>query len=145
MKKEYIDVSSYGGEGYKPVVDYQTWRVAILRYIDELEVQNLKTMQKHDETDEVFVLLDGNCTLFAGGNGDSIGEISAIAMEPLKLYNVKRGIWHTHTLDYKGTVLIVENQDTSDHNSPTIQLSPEEIDELRNVYSLVSPNLNYSG
>lgn len=145
MKKEYIDVSSYGGEGYKPVVDYQTWRVAILRYIDELEVQNLKTMQKHDETDEVFVLLDGNCTLFAGGNGDSIGEISAIAMEPLKLYNVKRGIWHTHTLDYKGTVLIVENKDTSDSNSPTMELSPEQIDELKAVYSLESPNLNYSG
>lgn len=144
MEKEYIDVTSYGGEGYKPVIDYQTWRVAILRYIDELEVPNLKTMQKHDETDEVFILLDGNCTLFAGGNGDSIGEISAIAMEPLKIYNVKKGVWHTHTLDYQGTVLIVENQNTSDSNSPTLQLTSEQIEELRKVYSLVSPDLNYS-
>ncbi|MDF2845906.1 MAG: hypothetical protein K0R00_4332 [Herbinix sp.] len=63
MKPEYIEVSSYEEVGYKPVIDYREWRVAILNYIDELEIQNIETMQKHNETDEVFVLLKGNCKL----------------------------------------------------------------------------------
>ena len=70
MKQELIAVSSYEGEGYVPMIDFESWRVAILNYCEELEVQNLKTMQKHDESDEVFVLLSGNCTLFTGGNGE---------------------------------------------------------------------------
>jgi ureidoglycolate hydrolase len=137
MKKEYIDITAYTGEGYKPMIDFESWRVAILRYCEELEVQNLKTMQKHDETDEVFVLLGGNCTLFVGGRGDTIDEIDAVAMEPFQLYNVKQGTWHTHTLDLEGTVLIVENQDTSKLNSPTESLTELQIEQLRNLYKLV--------
>lgn len=134
MKKELIEVSSYQGEGYLPIIDYETWRVAILRYCEELEVQNLATMQKHDETDEVFVLLEGNCTLFTGGNLDRIGEVEAIAMEPLQLYNVKKGTWHTHTLDRAATVLIVENRNTTELNSPTESLTKAQIDQLRALY-----------
>ena len=136
MNKEYIDITSYEGEGYQPMIDYDSWRVAILRYCEELEIQRLKTMQKHGETDEVFVLLDGNCTLFVGGKGDTIEEIDGIAMKPLQLYNVKRGVWHTHTLDKDGTVLIVENKDTSDMNSPTQNLSIAQIAQLYKVFGL---------
>ncbi|MDF2543222.1 MAG: hypothetical protein K0S47_2940 [Herbinix sp.] len=134
MKKEYIDISSYQGEGYRPMIDYESWRVAILRYCEELEVQNLRTMQKHNESDEVFILLEGNCTLFTGGLGDKVNEIDAVAMEPMQLYNVKKGVWHTHTLDHKGTVLIVENQNTGDANSPTNVLTNEQIKELRSLF-----------
>jgi ureidoglycolate hydrolase len=134
MKREFIDITAYAGEGYKPVIDYEAWRVAILRYCEELEPQNLRTMQKHNESDEVFVLLGGNCTLFVGGNGDAIGELDGIAMEPLQLYNVKRGTWHTHTLDKEATVLIVENRDTSDLNSPTQRMTAKQIGQLNNLY-----------
>jgi ureidoglycolate hydrolase len=134
MKKEYIDVTSYQGEGYLPMIDFEAWRVAILRYCEELEVQNLTNMQKHNDTDEVFVLLEGNCTLFTGGKGDEIQEIDAIAMKPLQLYNVKQGVWHTHTLDLAATVLIVENRDTSDINSPKNILTSEQLEKIRTLY-----------
>ena len=83
-------------------------------------------MQKHDETDEVFVLLEGDFTLFLGGNGEHIGEIEAIKLEPLKLYNVKKGTYHTHTPEKNSTVLIVENVDTTDDNSPKEKLTLEQ-------------------
>lgn len=136
MKKEYIDVSSYKGEGYLPMIDFNTWRVAILNYCEELEVKNLKTMQKHDGTDEVFILLAGKCTLFVGGKEEGITEIDGIAMKPLQLYNVRRGVWHTHTLDKEGSVLIVENQDTCDTNSPTKNLTVEQREQVYNVFAL---------
>lgn len=135
MKVEYISVTKYMGEGYQPMIDYESWRVAILRYCEELEIQNLKSMQKHDESDEVFVLLKGNCILFAGGDGEDIQDVSGIIMEPLKLYNVKKGVWHTHTLDKDGTVLIVENQNTSDENSATKQLTLSQIEEINLIFN----------
>jgi len=136
MNKEFIDVVTYEGVGYKPVIDFETWRVAILRYCEELEIQNLKTMQKHNESDEVFILLNGNCTLFVGGKGDAISEIDGMVMEPLHLYNIKQGVWHTHTLDKNATVLIVENQNTSDHNSPTKVLDEKQLEELHKIFNM---------
>lgn len=129
-----IDIREYTEPGYSPVIDYESWRVAILNDIDELEVPNLKTMQKHTLSDEVFVLLKGRCTLFTGGNGEEIGEVKATKLEPYKLYNVKKGVWHTHTLTPDSSVLIVENRDTCDDNSPTVQMTEEQIKQLRESY-----------
>ena len=67
MDKNLLEITGYDGEGYVPLIDYSHWRVAELRYCEELEVDKLKDMQKHDETDEVFVLLEGDFTLFLGG------------------------------------------------------------------------------
>ncbi|MDQ6740887.1 MAG: hypothetical protein M3021_11175 [Actinomycetota bacterium] len=122
VREALLQVVDYTGAGYAPLIDYADWRVAVLRYIDDLLPQNLDAMQRHDETDEVFVLLTGRCILFLGAGADHVAEISAADMEPLKLYNVKKGSWHTHTLSQDATVLIVENRDTTVENSPQMPL-----------------------
>lgn len=125
-----LEISEYKGQGYQPLIDYRGWRVALLRYIDELKPENLHTMQRHDETDEVFVLLEGRCILFLGEGNAKISAIHVQDMEPFKLYNIKKSCWHTHTLSEGTTVLIVENQDTGRHNSPEIDLTIEQREKL---------------
>ena len=61
---EGIEIIDFQPEGYKPLVDYESWRVAVLKFCDDLLIENVKTMQKHLYTDEVFVLVQGHCTLF---------------------------------------------------------------------------------
>ena len=79
--------------------------------------------------------LAGECTLFTGGNGDVISEIDGIKMEPLKIYNVKRGTFHTHTPEKGSIVLIIENSNTDDNiNSPTLKMTPEQIEQVRKIY-----------
>ncbi len=126
MAEGLLEIRSYDGEGYLPLIDFGSWRVAVLRYIDELEADRLDKMQRHDETDEVFVLLTGHCMLFLGDGEAEIGAIHEVEMEPLKLYNVKRGTWHTHTLQQETTVLIVENVNTDLTNSPVMVLTSDQ-------------------
>lgn len=38
-------------------------------------------------------------------------------MEPYKVYNVKKGLWHHIVVSEDASVLIVENCDTTDENS----------------------------
>ena len=113
-----------------PLIDYGAWRVAVLRYHDELLPENITHMQRHDETDEVFVLLAGRCILFIGEGATRPEKIAPVDMQPLKLYNVKKSCWHTHTLTKDATVLIVENLDTTVDNSPQIPLSGDQRREL---------------
>jgi hypothetical protein len=126
IDEKLLEVRSYEGAGYQPLIDYDKWRVAILRYCDELMPERIFAMQQHNETDEVFVLLEGRCILFLGEGNDTIMSINAVDMIPCKLYNVKRGVWHSHTLNNDASVLIVENCDTTIQNSPKMILDDDQ-------------------
>jgi hypothetical protein len=125
-----IEISEYRDEGYRPLVTYDAWRVAILNFTDELLPENLKQMQRHEKTDEVFVLLQGRCILFLGEGDQTVEKIHAVDMQPLKYYNIKKNCWHNHTLSTDAAVLIVENDDTCDANSPLIDVSPSQTEEM---------------
>lgn len=136
-----LEVHSHEDEGFKPLVDFGTWRVAVLNYIEHLEPSNLKKMQRHDETDEVFVLLAGRCILFIGDGGDGeAGTIHPVDLEPGKVYNVRRGTWHNHTLSEDASVVVIENRDTTLDNSPFCPLSREQtaalVDATRRLWSV---------
>jgi len=125
VNEKLLEVRDYTAEGYKPLVDYDSWRVAVLNYSPVLSAENIATMQRHNETDEVFVLLRGRCILFLGQGAETATRIFAEDMQPLKIYNVKKGAWHTHTLSDDAMVLIVENRDTTYDNSPFCSLTEE--------------------
>ncbi len=121
-----LEISTHHEPAFQPLVNFGGWRVAILNFIDHLLPQNLTNMQRHDETDEVFVLLNGRCILFIGDGNEDAGLIKAVDMEPLTVYNVKKGAWHNHTLSEDASVLVVENRETTNENSPFCSLSTEQ-------------------
>lgn len=121
-----LEVCTHDGPDYMPLIDYQSWRVALMNYTSDLTPDRINRMQKHTETDEVFVLLTGRCILFLGEGKETVTTIHAVDMEPYKLYNVKKDCWHSHTFSVDAHVLIVENRDTDDLNSPFAGLSEEQ-------------------
>jgi ureidoglycolate hydrolase len=133
IDEHLLEIHNCEGTGYKPLIDFDKWRVAILRYSDELLPERIITMQRHNETDEVFVLLEGRCILFIGEVNDTISSITGIDLEPQKIYNVKRGVWHSHTLNNDASVLIVENRDTTSQNSPKKFLNDDQRQRLTDI------------
>ena len=123
ISDKLLEVRDYVKEGYSPVVDYAEWRVAVLNFSNDLLPENITAMQRHDETDEVFVLLRGRCILFIGEGDEKVTAVHAQDMQPFKIYNVKKSVWHTHTLSRNAKVLIVENRNTTFDNSPFSSLT----------------------
>lgn len=119
-----LEVLEYEGIGYQPLLSCRGFRVAVLNYHPELLIENMTNFQKHDKTDEAFILLRGACTLFLAEN-EMLEVIHAVELEPCKIYNVKAGTYHTHTLSEDAMVLIVEADDTCDDNSPSILIHDE--------------------
>ncbi|MFO7610441.1 MAG: hypothetical protein R6X35_14845 [Candidatus Krumholzibacteriia bacterium] len=126
-----LEIHTHDAAAYRPVVDFGAWRVALLNDCDDLLPGNLTRMQRHDETDEVFVLLRGRCILFVADGGDRADTIHAQDLAPGTVYNVKRGVWHTHTLAPGTSVLVVENRDTAYGNSPFCELDTAQQSALR--------------
>ncbi len=130
-----LAIHRHDGPSYRPLVDFASWRVAILNFSEDLLPQNLNRMQRHNETDEVFVLLEGRCILFVGEGGQALTRIHAQPLEPGQVYNVKKAVWHTHTLSADAKVLVVENRDTTYDNSPFTPLTEEQHRELMALVS----------
>ncbi len=126
MDEKILEIIEFNGEGYKPLVDFGCWRVAFLRYLDELRPDHITAMERHTQTDEVFVLLQGRVILLIGGNGSGVDKIQPQVMEPARLYNVKRNTWHGVLLSQDATILLVENRDTGTANSEYTPLTDEQ-------------------
>lgn len=133
ISEELLEVREHTEAGYRPLVDFATWRVAILNFAEELRTENLARMQRHNETDEVFVLLKGRCILFVGEGAATVTAIHARELAPHQLYNVKRAVWHHHTLSEDAMVLVVENRDTTYDNSPFCPLTEAQQEKIREL------------
>ena len=123
MDKNLLEICSYDGPGYRPQVDYGAWRVAIMNYGEAPEA--IKRVERHNETDEIFVLTKGQGVLFVGDGAVSLERLLPQPMEPGKIYNVKKAVWHATIMSLDASMLIVENCDTSEQNSDFLELKPE--------------------
>ena len=106
-----LEISEFNGEGYSPLVSYNGWRVAIANACDRVLEENIYKIERHLNTDEVFILLQGEAVLHVGR------EMCRMPMEKGKIYTVKCGEWHCISMKQNTKVIIVENDDTGTENT----------------------------
>ena len=125
-----IEIHETQNPGFGPMVDSDQWRVAFLNFERDSLPNNLKELHRHNESDEVFVLLKGRCILFLGGEECAVSHIYAQELEPYKIYKVHRRVWHAQALSPDTKLLIVENRNTSLANSPLLDLTEHQRTEI---------------
>ncbi len=125
MLEELIEVKTFEGQGFQPLVSFGSWRVAALRYLDEIAPDRIDSMERHTATDEVFILVAGKGMLILGGNAVQVTDPQTIEMKTGDIYNVKKNTWHTIVLSRNAKVILVENEDTGKDNSDYNLLSSE--------------------
>ena len=65
-----IEKSEYSGEGLVRVYENETWMVGIKNWKPANDIANIDCLERHNETDELFVLLAGSCTLLFANKGE---------------------------------------------------------------------------
>ncbi len=131
MDENLLQVRQYNEEGFRPLIAFEGWRVAILNYIDEIHPRNNRRMERHLQTDEVFLLLRGRAVLLLGGNGAGLDGVFPQPLESSKLYNVRRNVWHTVLMSRDASLLIVENRDTGELNSEYVEIPEDLLREIQ--------------
>ena len=111
MKEEDLEVLSLDAAGYRRVMSFGQWRVAVLGHSDFFAEENCVRLERHLETDEAFVLLDGEASLVVGEAAERV------PLEKGRLYNVRKGGWHAVITCPGARLLVVENASTDASNS----------------------------
>ena len=74
-----IDEYEYRGEGYMRQVNGAKWTLAALNYAERFDEKNIVDLERHNLTDETFVLLEGEAMLLTCGAAERTAERSETA------------------------------------------------------------------
>lgn len=108
-----MEIAAFKGEDFKVMVKSGGWKIGFLRYSERFA--DFGVLERHLQTEESFVLLEGSATLYE--------NYEPCEMETCKVYTIGRGVWHHITVSEDATVMVVENADTSLQNTERIAVS----------------------
>lgn len=128
-----IESFGYTGEGMSRVYENGQWTVGIKNYKPANDKSLFNELERHNETDELFVLIAGACTLVYADGTDGEMKFGAVSMERGKVYNIPQGLWH-NTITVPGTrMVLIEDPGTGMSNSEIYHLEDGEAEELRRL------------
>ena len=118
---------SFEGEGLTRVFENEKWMVGIKNWKPMNDISNINSLERHNETDELFILLQGRCTLLYANETAEGLDIRAVEMEPLKVYNIPRTLWHNTVTRRDTKLALIEDSSTGSANSDNLDLTEAQI------------------
>ena len=124
----------FSGEGMQRVFENEKWTVGIKNWKPANDITGIDNLERHNKTDELFVLIAGTCTLISAVETENGLAFSKTVMEPSKVYNIPATLWH-NTITTKDTkMILIEDSNTSMENSDVISLTTAQIEEIQALY-----------
>ena len=123
----------FTGEGMHRVFENEKWTVGIKNWKPANDVTGIDCLERHNKTDELFVLVEGACTLVYANETENGLEFKAVKMEKDKVYNIPATLWH-NTITQKDTkMILIEDSNTSMENSDILNLDAAQIEKVRSL------------
>lgn len=113
-----MEIKKNEGKQWEIGAQHDKWSVGMLAYGEKFS--RFSMLERHNCTDEVFVLVKGQATLYVA---DENIKVTAHEMEQGAVYNVKKGEWHHIVVSRDALVMVVENSDTTRENSDYLTLA----------------------
>lgn len=139
IPKKLVELGEWFEPGYKPVLDFHGWRVAMLRHTDVLDVSGLKQVERHRNTNEVFILSEGEADLILFSGGDSPEEAYVIPMKRSLAYNIPDYVWHHVIMSQDAHVILFERTETSQETSDYADLSQAQLASIKEKLRFKAP------
>ena len=125
-----IEQYHIGDKGYHPFLIRDGWQDAQHNYMPEQEIENIKKLDVHHLTDEVFILLKGKAVLITAKITEDETEYDVELMQPNITYNIPVETWHNIAMDVDCEVIIVEKSNTHEGDFDFFDLSIEKRMEM---------------
>ena len=118
---------AFEGEGMTRVFENEKWMVGIKNWKPMNDIANINNLERHNATDELFILLSGRCTLLYANETANGLDIQAVEMEPLHVYNIPCTLWHNTVTEHDTKLALIEDSSCGGANSDVRDLTEEEI------------------
>lgn len=131
VPKNLLEVGEYFGVGFQPVLNFDGWRVAMKRYGEGTSPAKFHSVDRHNETNEVFILTEGKAEMLLMDGDDVPTEIHLFPMKLNVAYSIQQSAWHHVFMSEDAHILVFERSNTSRENSDLYELDAETIAKVR--------------
>jgi len=111
--------------GFDVVCKNESFKCAFITLSDQYAYGKITTMKRHNESDEVFVLVKGKATLVTG-DVDSREYIMTELKKGIS-YCVPAGTWHYLAVSEDALVFVTENSQVSAENTDAINIENQHL------------------
>jgi mannose-6-phosphate isomerase-like protein (cupin superfamily) len=122
-----FEAYTWSEAGYRPLVFSHDWQAALLNWQPDYDLEKATQVERHNATDEVFVLIQGRAVLICAVED----ALEAVDMQPGAIYNVRQGTWHALVATRDARWVIVENRDTHLHDCEFRRITEAEMSRVR--------------
>jgi mannose-6-phosphate isomerase-like protein (cupin superfamily) len=112
MTPELIETYLHEEEGFNPFFIRDNWQVAQLNYTPSQDIYGIDKVERHLQTDEVFILISGSAILIAAEPGDDFFSFQCTCMKIGITYNIPVNVWHNIAMTKDAVLIIVEKSNT---------------------------------
>lgn len=114
------------------VYENPVWKVGIKNWKPANDITGTDCLERHNATDELFILLDGHCTLlYADDDAGRAVNIRKVEMEPMQVYKIPATLWHNTVTQPGAKLALIENNPTDMTNSDVYRLTAEQLAQIR--------------
>lgn len=112
-------------EGFEPIFYTPNFKCAFITRSPQYAFGEIKEMKRHNDSDEVFVLLSGSAVLLTREEGST--EYTKTVLEYQTAYNVQQGTWHYLAVSEDALVFVAESGTMKKENTESMNV---ELDNL---------------
>ena len=111
-------------EGFETIYQNSAFKCAFISPSVQYRFGKVSLLKRHNDTDEVFVLLSGKAVLLTR---DGDGPYERTPLQPNTAYNVTKGTWHHLAVSDDALVFVTESGSLLPQNTESIQIVEENI------------------
>ena len=104
--------------GFDTVIKNESFKCAFITLSPAYAFGTVEEMKRHNETDEIFILLNGSAVMLIYEGG----IFTEYPLAKSAAYNVHAGTWHYLAVSEDALVFVTENANTDSTNSDIIKL-----------------------
>ena len=131
VPQELVEIGEYFGVGFQTVLIFDGCRVAMKRYGDGTQPAKFHSVDRHNETVEVFVLTEGKAEMLLMEGGDTPGAYHLFPMQTNVAYSVQQSAWHHVFMSEDAHIIVFERANTARENSTQFELDADTIAAIR--------------
>ncbi|MGN7941645.1 cupin [Virgibacillus sp. 6R] len=131
-----IQAFEYSAEGMNRVYENEKWLVGIKNWKPANDITSIDCLERHNETDELFVLIAGKCELVYANETSNELHFEVVKMEPFKVYNIPATLWHNTITEKDTKLVLIEDSSTSLKNTDFFKLSNQQIEQIRKCVNI---------
>jgi hypothetical protein len=128
LMKDLYRLLQFGEERWS--VPYEAsnanWKVGLLQYMPQFNYKDLNNIDAHMETDEIFILQSGKCSLLIFDEKQNADKVEFVQLKEIVPVCVNKGTWHTHILSKDAKVVVIENANTCEKNTNVYYFNNDE-------------------